>query len=89
MLFDNQQRLDRQSMITYATRLGLDGARFSTCLDSPESLARVQLDVTKGVELGIDSTPTLFINGRLVKGTLDPDLLSDAVTLARAPSQPQ
>jgi protein-disulfide isomerase/uncharacterized membrane protein len=89
ILFDNQQRLDRQSLITYATRLGLDGPRFSACLDSPEALARVQLDVTKGVALGIDSTPTLFLNGRLVKGTLEPDLLSDAVTLARAPSQPR
>ncbi len=88
ILFDNQQRLDRQALIGYATRLGLDGTRFSACLDSSASLARVQADITTGVDLGIDSTPTLFINGRLVKGTLDPDLLGDAVTLARAPSQP-
>jgi protein-disulfide isomerase len=89
LLFDNQQRLDRLSLLTYATRLGLDGTRFGACLDSPASLARVESDVTTGVDLGIDSTPTLFINGRLIKGTLEPDLLGDAVTLASAPAQPK
>ncbi|MBP1683985.1 MAG: Vitamin epoxide reductase [Deltaproteobacteria bacterium] len=89
ILFDNQQHLDRPSLITYATRLGLDGPRFSACLDSPASLARVQADIATGVSLGIDSTPTVFINGRLIKGTLEPDLLSDAVTLAGAPAHSQ
>jgi protein-disulfide isomerase len=89
ILFDNQQRLDRQSLIAYAARLKLDGARFSACLESPATLARVESDITTGVDLGVDSTPTLFINGRLVKGTLEPDLLTDAVTLARAASAAQ
>lgn len=89
ILFDNTQRLERQSLIAYASRLGLDGPRFSTCLDSPEPLARVTSDVAIAVALGIDSTPTLFINGRLLKGSLEPDLLSDAVTLARATAQAQ
>ncbi|MFN8626869.1 MAG: thioredoxin domain-containing protein [Candidatus Binatia bacterium] len=84
ILFDNQQRLDRPALMAYAGRLGLDGARFGACLDNPASLARVQADIVTAVALGVDSTPTLFINGRLVKGTLEADRLSDAVTLASA-----
>ena len=33
--------------------------------------------------LGIDSTPTVFINGRTIKGALDAQRLADAVALAR------
>ena len=87
VLFNNQKQLGRQSLIEYATRLGLDTTRFATCLDSPEPRARVQNDVTEGAALGVDSTPTVFINGRLVKGALEPDLLCAAVTLARSAPQ--
>jgi protein-disulfide isomerase/uncharacterized membrane protein len=83
VLFNNQRQLGRQSLIEYAARLGLDAARFTTCLDSPGPRARVHNDVTEGAALGVDSTPTVFINGRLIKGALDQKLLCAAVTLAR------
>jgi protein-disulfide isomerase/uncharacterized membrane protein len=88
VLFASQQRLGRRSLIEYAKRLGLDAARFATCLDSPAPRARVQNDVTEGAALGVDSTPTVFINGRLIKGALEPELLCAAVTLARSAPQP-
>ena len=84
VLFNNHKQLGRQSLIEYAARLGLDTTRFTACLDSPEPRARVQNDVTEAAALGVDSTPTVFINGRLVKGALESDLLCAAVTLARA-----
>jgi protein-disulfide isomerase/uncharacterized membrane protein len=87
LLFNNQTHLGRQSLIEYATKLQLDTTRFATCLDSPEPRARVQNDVTEGATLGVDSTPTVFINGRLVKGALEPELLCAAVTLARSSPQ--
>lgn len=86
LLFNNQEHLQRQSLIAYATQLGLAGDRFAACLDSPEPRARVQHDITQAADLGVDSTPTVFINGRLVKGALEPDLLGAAITLARSTS---
>ncbi len=86
LLFSNQQHLERDSLIAYATRLGLASDRFAACLDSPEPRARVQHDISEAADLGIDSTPTVFINGRLVKGALEPELLGAAITLAQAPS---
>ena len=82
VLFNNQRRLGRQSLIDYASRVDLDTARFAQCLDSPAPRERVRRDVTEAAALGIDSTPTVFINGRLVKGALEPPLLRAAVTLA-------
>lgn len=84
LLFDNQQRLERQFLIAYAGRLGLDVTRFTACLGSEAARARVERDAKQGAQLGIDSTPTVFINGRTIKGALDFQRLADAVTLAQA-----
>lgn len=84
VLFDNQQQLGREFLIGFAARLGLDQARFASCLSSDEARARVQRDAEAGAQLGIDSTPTVFINGRTIKGALEPARLVDALVLARA-----
>jgi protein-disulfide isomerase/uncharacterized membrane protein len=83
LLFANQQELGREFLIQYATRLGMDVARFKDCLGSAAAQARVRDDATEGARLGIDSTPTVFINGRKIKGALEPELLANAVILAK------
>jgi protein-disulfide isomerase/uncharacterized membrane protein len=84
LLFDNQQHLEREFLVAYARRLDLDVDRFTACLGSEPPRARVERDAKEGGQLGIDSTPTIFINGRTIKGALEPQLLMDAVILARA-----
>jgi protein-disulfide isomerase len=84
LLFENQQHLDRQFLIGYASRLGLDVPRFTACLGSLEARARVERDAKAGAQLGIDSTPTVFINGRAIRGALAADKLMNAITLAQA-----
>jgi protein-disulfide isomerase len=83
LLFANQQELGRAFLIEYATRLGMDVARFTDCLGSAAAQARVRDDAAEGARLGIDSTPTVFINGRKIKGALEPELLTSAVVLAK------
>ena len=83
LLFDNQQELGRAFLIQYASRLGMDVARFTECLGSAQAQGRVRDDAAEGARLGIDSTPTVFINGRKIKGALEPELLSNALILAK------
>lgn len=71
-LFENQKTLDRDSLFRYARELGLDIDAFRTCLDDPATMSRVREDVAAGQRLGVESTPTMFINGRRVSGALDP-----------------
>jgi predicted DsbA family dithiol-disulfide isomerase len=52
----------------YAADLGLDGAKFNQCLDSSKYEARVQDALGAGGRLGITSTPTVFVNGRMING---------------------
>lgn len=67
-LFANQQALQVDALKAHAAALGLDRARFDACLDSGRHAAAVQADLEAGRRLGVNSTPTLYVNGRPVAG---------------------
>ncbi len=67
-LFANQQQLQVPELKAHAVAVGLDQAAFDQCLDSGKHAAIVQTDVELGSEMGVQSTPTLYINGRVVTG---------------------
>ena len=58
-------------MFRYARQLDLSIPTFRTCLDDPATREPIAEDVSAGMKVGIMSTPTLFINGRMVQGALD------------------
>jgi len=67
-LFANQQLLQVPELKKHAAAVGLDQAAFDQCLDSGKHTANVQADIELGSQMGVGSTPTLYINGRLVTG---------------------
>ena len=67
-LFADQQALQPEDLKRYAADLSLDTGQFNTCLDSAKYGDRVSEGVAQGSRLGVDSTPTLYINGRLLSG---------------------
>lgn len=69
-MFASQGALDPDSLKRYAAELGLDAAAFSLCLDEGRHAGRVQRDMAIGASYGVSSTPTLFVNGRLVAGAM-------------------
>ena len=81
LLFENQAGLARDNLFAFARDLGLDMQRFRTCLDAPETLELVREDVRAGDSLGIESTPTIFINGRRIPGALDRHYYDYAITI--------
>src|SRR5919112_2627028 len=60
----------------YTQAVGLDLGRYDSCMESGKYAGRIQADYNSGVELGVSSTPTLLVNGRLHRGRFD----SDAIT---------
>lgn len=52
----------------YAQELGLDMTKFNDCLTNHTSAAAIQSDMDFANNLGINSTPTFFINGLAVVG---------------------
>src|ERR687897_1021849 len=60
----------------YAKGVKLDMGRYDSCMESGKYAGRIQADYNSGAELGVSSTPTLLVNGRLHRGRFD----SDAIT---------
>ena len=67
-LFANQNALMVDDLKKHAQDLSLDTARFNMCLDASKYAARVKEGIDAGNALGVSSTPTLFINGRILPG---------------------
>jgi len=84
LLFEHQSALDRDSLVRYADRLGLDHAQFLACLDSDPPREAVRRDIEAAKALGITSTPTFFLNGRTLRGALETDKFEYAIRLERA-----
>lgn len=84
MLFTRQRTWsaeeDPQSLFEeYAQELELDVEEFIADYNSEEVLQKVREDQTSGLQAGIDSTPTLFLNGREVDlSTVEMELLNVA-----------
>jgi protein-disulfide isomerase len=65
-LFANQQHLERADLIHYADALHLDTKAFNTCLDD-QSVADFVVSERKAADtLGLDHTPTIFVNGEML-----------------------
>ena len=67
LLFKRQSALDVPSLKKYATELGLDRARFDAAVDGGTYAAEVQHDIDDGRMYGVESTPTIFVNGMVLK----------------------
>ncbi len=79
LLFANAPQHDADSIDRYARQIGLNGQAFSECLDSERARQRVEQDVEAGRQLGIDGTPTFFVNGQRHQGALSFEMLEQLV----------
>jgi len=63
-MFANQRALNVPELKQYALALSLDAAKFNQCLDSGKHAPLVAANLAQGEKMGVNSTPTLYINGR-------------------------
>jgi protein-disulfide isomerase len=67
-MFANQRSLQLPVLKQSARAIGLDGTAFDACLDSGKHAAAVQAGIELGNKVGVNSTPSLYINGRPLIG---------------------
>jgi len=66
-----QSELSSSDVLTkLAQDLGLDVTQFEKCLTAPESRAAISNHLAEAQQLGINSTPTFLINGKLIRGAI-------------------
>lgn len=68
----------------YGTVLGVDTAIFNRCVDSGTHLPDVTRENADGVRLGVQATPTFFINGKKIEGAVSYSSFRAAIEAALA-----
>jgi protein-disulfide isomerase len=63
---ENRGTFSAEHLKQFATTVALDQGVFNGCLESHKYVSRVQQETQAGVQLGVNSTPTLFVNGQRV-----------------------
>jgi protein-disulfide isomerase len=72
-----------QKLTEIADQSGVKGSDMAACAAQPETVTRVQQSIALGKSLGVDSTPTGFINGRkLTLGGIPVEVLKQLVDFA-------
>lgn len=79
LLFANQKRLDRDSLLVYAAELQLDMSAFHEAIDSHRYRPIVEDDQLEAEALGIEATPTIFLNGHRLDGFQTLDVLEKQI----------
>ena len=73
-LFSGEYSLSEATYKSLAEELSLEMEIFNECLDSKRYNVEVQADLDYAVSIGVQSTPTFFINGLAVVGAQPYDL---------------
>ena len=68
LLFKNQTKLSRETYLELAENLNLNIENFKKCLDDSMSLVEVLKDQNLGIKIGVDGTPSYFLNGKKYDG---------------------
>ena len=79
MLFENQDALADEDLISYAAELGLDTRRVANEIISGAHAGHIREDFVSGVRSDVNGTPSFFINGMRYDGDLDIDALMEAI----------
>ena len=67
LLYKNQDALDDESLKKYAAQTGLNVRQFEQDLNSERTAAEVRKDIADGEAYGVNGTPTIFVNGVVVR----------------------
>jgi protein-disulfide isomerase len=74
-VFDQQENINDQNaaerLNAIATDAGADPAATATCADAADTKVRVNQQYQLGAAVGVNATPTLFLNGRKIENVND------------------
>jgi protein-disulfide isomerase len=69
-LFENQENFSKDSPTHLAEEAGVDPTELAACLKQPETALAVSKDIEEGINLNINGTPTMYVNGRKLPDTI-------------------
>ena len=63
---ENKGAFSNKRLVAFAEALNLDMNQFNTCFDSNAHNEEIQADLVEGRNVGVQGTPSVFINGQLL-----------------------
>lgn len=81
---ENEGTFNLDNLKGFAADLNLNTEQFNQCLDSGKYRDKVQQEMIEGQRLGVNSTPTIFVNGQLIRRGSDYEVLRTAIEAALA-----
>ncbi len=79
LMFEEQDTLGVDDLKDKAERAGLDAEAFAACMEAEDTPGRVEADRRAGIEVGVNGTPALFVNGRPLAGAVAYEELAGVV----------
>lgn len=80
---ENVGAFSQANLKQFAQDLKLDTAAFNSCLDSGKHAALVETELAQGEALGIQATPSFYINGQLTRGLMSAAQLGQIIETAQ------
>ena len=65
-IFEHQDVLDSSVMESLINDVKLDKSQFESCLVNPDTLKEIETELDRGKLAGVEGTPSVFVNGRLL-----------------------
>jgi protein-disulfide isomerase len=81
--FETKGTISQPVVTEIASKIGLDLSEFTSCMNSGRGLQIVREDIDAAIQAGVKSTPTLFINGRGLRGVPKPWILSEILQYSK------
>jgi len=81
--FETKGNISQPVVMDIASNIGLDLNAFKSCLNSGRGLRVVEEDIKAATQAGVNSTPTLFINGRGLRGVPKPWMLNEILRYSK------
>jgi len=81
--FETKGKISQSVVMDIASNIGLDLSAFKNCLNSGRGLKVVKEDINAAMRAGVKSTPTLFINGRGLRGVPKPWMLNEILQYSK------
>jgi protein-disulfide isomerase len=78
-IYQNQDSLEEASFEQFATQLNLNVDRFRACFSAQTYTKQVQQDYQDGLAAGVRGTPTFFINGNRIPGSIPQNILENVI----------
>jgi protein-disulfide isomerase len=86
--FESQESITEanadEKLKAVATESGANADQIAECAAKPDTKARIEASLALGKSVGVNGTPAIFINGRMLGGGIPPEVLKQIVDFQAA-----